>query len=107
MANLGIYPKNPKLKQLINVGLVIILLDLAFNLGRITTPSTILNPTQQLPPVATGTQNLNKDFISSVKNDKGEEVTKITYTLQTADLQNDIIIKGQRASAVKGKTFLI
>ncbi|SRR5258708_7400938 len=108
MTNWGIYPKNPKLKLLITLGLIIILLDLAFNLGRASISRTALQVNnQQLPPVAKATENLNKDFMFSVKNDKGEEITKLTYTLQSADLQNDIIIKGQRASAVKGKTFLI
>lgn len=53
------------------------------------------------------TTDINKEFEFSLKNDAGREEGKIIYTLETADLRNEIIIKGQKATAVSGKEFLI
>jgi len=49
---------------------------------------------------------LNKEFSFPLYNDKGKEITKMKYTLESAELHNEIIVKGQRASAVSGRTFL-
>lgn len=53
------------------------------------------------------TINLNKDFSFPIKNDKGEEVAKIKFTIESTELRQDILIKGQKASAIDGKVFLI
>jgi len=50
---------------------------------------------------------LNKEFQFPLKDDKGKEVTKIKYTIKEAELRNEIIVKGKRAVAVQGRTFLI
>jgi hypothetical protein len=55
---------------------------------------------------AKGTQAINKEFSFPLK-DKGKLVTTITYTIEAAELRDEIVVKGQRASSVKGRTFLI
>jgi hypothetical protein len=50
---------------------------------------------------------VNKDFTFPLKNDKGEEVGKIKYFIESVELRDEIIVKGQRATSVKGRTFLI
>lgn len=52
-------------------------------------------------------QSLNRVFSFPLKDQTGKEVSKFTYELQSAELRNQIIIKGERATAVKGRTFLI
>ncbi len=53
------------------------------------------------------TQQINKDFVFSLKDDAGKEVSKIKYTIEDVQLADEIVIKGQRAIAVEGRTFLI
>lgn len=56
-------------------------------------------------PVAT--QELNREFNFSLKDSTGKEVGKIKYVIVSADERNEIVVKGQKATAVQGKTFLI
>lgn len=58
-------------------------------------------------PLAKAKQVLNKTFYFPLKDAKGTEISKIVYTIQDAQLQDEIIVKGQRARAVKGRTFLV
>jgi hypothetical protein len=57
------------------------------------------------PPKASMT--LNKDFTFPIKDDKGNELTKFTYTIDTAELRDEIVVQGQKTTAVAGRTFLI
>lgn len=52
-------------------------------------------------------QTLNKEFQFPIKDSNGKEVSKIKYEVQTVELRNQIIIQGQTATAVSGRTFLI
>lgn len=50
---------------------------------------------------------INKQLEIPIKDDKGKEVTKIKYDLQSAELRDEIIVQGQRMVSVKGRVFLI
>ncbi len=50
---------------------------------------------------------VNKEISIPVKNAKGTELTKLKYFIETAELRNEIIVKGKRAVAIKGRQFLI
>jgi hypothetical protein len=52
-------------------------------------------------------QKINKLLSFPLRDQKGKEVSKFTYEVQTVELRDEIIVKGQKASAVKGRTFLI
>ena len=59
----------------------------------------------QAKPLAT--QALNRTFEFPLVDGEGKEVSKIKYIIEGAELQDEIIVKGQRAYAVEGRTFLI
>lgn len=52
-------------------------------------------------------KQLNKVFTFPLKDQAGKQVSKFTYEVQNVELRDEIIVKGQKASAVKGRTFLI
>ena len=76
------------------------------------------NQTQQVAGTATqntqtsvakpiAQEQLNKSFDFPLKDATGKTVSKINYQIQSAEEDNSVIIKGQVATAVQGKTFLI
>jgi len=56
---------------------------------------------------ALATQPINKDFNFPLKDDKGETVGQIKYTIENAEIRDEIVIQGKKASAVAGRTFVI
>lgn len=50
---------------------------------------------------------INRDFSFPIKDEKGRKVTTMVMYLDTAQLRDEIIVKGQKAYPVQGKTFLI
>jgi len=56
---------------------------------------------------AKASQTINKTFTFPLKDDKNVQVGKFKYVITDIQLQDQIIVKGQRATAVKGRTFLV
>lgn len=50
---------------------------------------------------------LNKTLSIPILDAKGHEMTKLSYIIESADLRDEIVVKGKRAVAVKGREFLI
>lgn len=50
---------------------------------------------------------INKSLSFPVMDDSGKEVGKVEYTIEKAELRDQLIIKGQQARAVEGRDFLI
>lgn len=50
---------------------------------------------------------INKEFNFPIKDDKGKEVGSIKYLIDNAEKRDEILIKGQKATAIAGRTFLI
>lgn len=105
----GVLPRFTFSSALVTIIVIVVIALVAFFAGKLSAPrSTRQTATaQDAAPITNAEQKLNKSFDVSVKNDKGVEITKIKYNLENAVLQNQIIIRGTRATAIQGKTFLI
>jgi hypothetical protein len=51
--------------------------------------------------------NLDRKFSFPLKDDKGTVVGNFDYVIQSAAIQKQIIVQGQKATAVNGREFLI
>lgn len=89
--------------------LVIVVLFGAFLIGRSTQKNiqSSYADTRPLAPSVKAEQALNKTFEFPLTNDKGVVVSKIKYKITNAQLQDSIIVNGQKANAVVGRTFLV
>ena len=56
-------------------------------------------------PIAS--QTLNKQFSFPLKDETGKVLSQLKVVLTDAEEQDEIILKGQRATSVQGKVFLI
>ncbi len=52
-------------------------------------------------------QSLQRQFLFPLKDQTGKEVSKLKLNIQSIELRDEIIVKGQRARSVRGRTFLI
>lgn len=68
-------------------------------LGITTQPQNLKKPD--------ATETLNREFQFPIRDEKGTEITKLKYVIENAELRDEIIIKGEKATLVSGRTFLI
>lgn len=55
----------------------------------------------------TATQDINQELSFPLQDEDLNEVSQLKYTINSAELRDEIIVRGQRALAVEGRTFLI
>jgi len=73
-----------------------------------TSASTTTSNSQQVNvPKPVATEALNKNFAFPLKDATGKVVSNIQYEIQSAEMDNQVIVKGEVATAITGKTFLI
>jgi len=53
------------------------------------------------------TTQINKEFQFPILDSNGKEVSKFKYSILDSELKDEIVVKGKRATAVKGRLFLI
>jgi len=71
-------------------------------------PSGASGPdTRQEVKGAKAVLNLNKGFSFPLKDEAGNQVADIRYEVENVELRDEIVVKGQKATSVKGRTFLI
>lgn len=56
---------------------------------------------------ARGKMILDKNYEFPILDDKGKEVTKLKFLLNTAELRDEIILKGEKVTLLKGSTYLV
>ncbi len=52
-------------------------------------------------------QEINKQYLFPLKGADGQEVSKLAFTIENAEVRDEIVIKGQKATAIEGRSFLI
>jgi hypothetical protein len=102
---------NKKVFKLVLLLIIIIaLIFLISNILKNKSGNTISNypdDQRQEASYAKSIQSINKTYTFPLKDNKNVEVSKFKYIIDNVTLQDEIIVKGQRATAVKGRTFLI
>lgn len=102
---------NSKKKNSIAIGTVVVLAGATiFLTGKMFQSSTKATTPADQRAIVSGpraTAVISRDFSFSITDDKGKEVTKLQYTLESAEIRDEIVVKGSRAVAVSGRTFLI
>jgi len=56
---------------------------------------------------ALATMKVNKEYKFPIKDERGKDIDTFTYIVESAELRDEIVVKGQRATSVEGRTFLI
>lgn len=56
---------------------------------------------------ARATTSVNHELTFPLKDEKGKEISKVIYTIESAELRDEIIVKGTKATSATGRTFLI
>ena len=69
-----------------------------------STGNTIIGVSDTKPLSSTA---ISREFKFPLRDGKGKEVGKLSYTIKEAELRKQIIVKGKRATAVAGRIFLI
>lgn len=98
--------KAKKYKKILFVAGVLFLL---FLIARSITSRPAVQYSDVRGNVATAKANkeINKEFLFSLKDAKDKEISKIKFLVENAELRDEIIVKGQKATSIKGRTFFI
>ncbi len=108
-ANFSKLPKFDKRKLLQIVVPVLVVLILGFGIVSIFKKSS----NAQVAGVSTVSSTevktfpIDRSFDFPLTNDSGKSIGKFKYNIKSAELRHQIVIKGQSASAISGRVFLV
>ncbi len=89
------------------LGLIVIGSGIVFVKSTQMTTAVATDTEKPAAPIVKNKQLINKEFSFPIKDNDNKELSKIKYLIQSATLQDEILVKGQRARAIQGRTFLI
>ena len=97
-----------KKRYLIIIGLIFIAIIavIIYSLFHNKSNTALAQSQPSLAP-ALVTKDVNKTYSFPIKDSSGKQVSQFMYEIQQAELRNEIVVRGQKAAAVDGKTFLI
>lgn len=98
--------RNRKRKYIILSIVVLILIGISL-VGIRSQQSNTSRQSQVMVKDANAQVSINKTLSIPVVDNKGKEVTKILFEVENAELRDEIIFKGKRNRAVKGRQFLV
>lgn len=106
----GFQKPNIKLPKLAIIVIILVVVAAGVIIAFKNIPSgsqTTASSNKPSAPTPYATQVINKEFSFPIKDNDGKEISKIKYLIESANLQDEILVKGERAKAVTGRTFLI
>lgn len=86
---------------------VLIALGLAVRAIYSSKPASVDETTKMTLKAATASKQLGKEFKISIKDEKGKEIDGVTMRLENVELRDEIIVQGQKANSVAGRSFLV
>lgn len=94
--------------SLIFLGIIVLsLIAIFFLIGsKLKSPSPISGQKTQVKD-AKAVTGINQEFSFPLKDDKGKEVSRIKFFIENAEIRDEIIVRGQKATSARGRTFLI
>lgn len=98
--------KNKKLLMFLGIAAVVLIIFI-FNQNMFKNQSAQQNIPQTKIEGAKEKATINREFEFPLKNSKGDEVSKIKYTIESVELRKEILLKGKKASAVSGRIFFV
>lgn len=102
--------RNLNLKKVLPIAIVLVAAGLTiFAVSRyLSKPrSGITSDGRVIVAGAKASATLSQDFSFPLIDSKGNNITDIKFVLDSAELRDEIIVKGKRATAIQGRTFLI
>ncbi len=93
-------------KKLVFILIAIVIITGGAFLGFKALKAKIIKTSSQTLGVSVKSTDVNKEFEFPVKDSESDTI-KIKYIIEKAEISPEIIVKGQKATAVNGRTFLI
>ena len=86
----------------------LVLVVLVFLLQRISTSNnqTITDARVEVK-AAIAQETLGREFTFPLRDGSGEEVSRIKFEIESAELRDEIIVNGKKLGSVKGRTLLV
>ncbi|HVZ11564.1 MAG TPA: hypothetical protein VG965_00910 [Patescibacteria group bacterium] len=105
-ASLPKFDKKKSLQVAIPVFVVIILVIGIVSVFK-KSPNQAVAGVQTSNVTAVKTEDINREFKFPLKDDKGKSIGEFTYRIVSAEYRHQIVVKGQTATSVQGRGFLI